>query len=35
MPVVAAIESILSSQRSAAGGVRGQTTEDDYDGYGG
>jgi hypothetical protein len=34
MPAIVATESILSSQRSAAGGVRGQTLENDCDGYG-
>ena len=35
MPAIVATESILSSQRSAAGGVRGQTPENDYGGGGG
>jgi hypothetical protein len=32
---IVAIESILSSQRSAAGGVQGQTPENDCCGYDG
>jgi hypothetical protein len=34
-PAIAAIEWILSSQRSAAGGVRRQTPKNDYGGCGG